>query len=210
MFTKKALAFLSINALLCAYSFAAAAQDDETRRPKCESFNSLTVCNSVTAGSFITPFGPLFNGLRNYALFINTLAVTVSGTDVLWDASTAGQQSGISVNTTTGEITLPIGGTFLVIYFAQFDLPFDGNDNTGDATLRQGSSNLPNQRALISLHSAVGSNSVRQTASGMDIVKTTSSADNILSLRINLQNSATFPAALSNSANALMAILQLN
>lgn len=213
MFTKKALAFLSINALLCAYSFAAECDDEATRKLKCESFNSLTVCNSVTAGSFLTPFGPLFNGLRNYALFVNTTTTLVSGSNVSWGASSADQQSsGISVNTTTGNITLPIGGTFLVIYFAQFDLPFDGTLNTGNATLRQSSIAVTHQRALTSLHYTGGANggSMRQTASGLEIVKTTSSSDNTLSLQITFDGNATFPAALGDSANALMAILQLN
>lgn len=217
MFTKKITAFLAVNLLLCSFNFIAAMQDDEATRGKCKKFNSLTVCNSVTAKSFITPEGPLFNGLRNWAVLTNQAAVG-DGDNVLWAATPAGNISpGITVDPATGIITLPTSGIFLVQYSVQFDkTPFNGS-SVGIAQLQQTVAGTPTDLTQATIQGIGATDTVAaatplssEEVTGYALITTTSTLNNVINLVISFSNGITFPFSTSDVANAQMTILQLN
>ncbi len=216
MFTTKTALLLSINLLLCSSIFASEMQEDDATRGKCKKFNSLTVCNSVTANSFITPSGPLFNGLRNWAVLTNQAAV--NNTDnVLWAATPdANISSGITRNV-DGTITLPTSGIFLVFYSVQFQFngtTDPGNDASGTAALQQGSTDL-NQvtidTATINNNGASNALLISLEVTGYALISTASPSSNTINLNISLGGPVTLPdLTAGTSANAQMVILQLN
>ena len=217
MFTTKTALLLSINLLLCSSIFASDVQDDEATRGKCKKFNSLTVCNSVTAKSFITPEGPLFNGLRNWAVFTNQAAVT-TGNNVFWAATPAANiSSGITFDNTTGAITLPTSGIFLVQYSVQFDkTPFNGS-SVGIAQLQQTVAGTPTDLTQATIQGIGATDTATavtpvssEEVTGYALITTTSTLNNVINLVISFSGGITFPFSTSDVANAQMTILQLN
>jgi hypothetical protein len=187
-------------------------QDDEATRGKCKKFNSLTVCNSVTAKSFITPEGPLFNGLRNWAVLANQAEV-LDGANVFWAATPAANiSSGITVNNTTGDITLPTSGIFLVQYSVRFTATPDDSADGAGAQLRQGGVAVSQATINNTSISYSGTDlTVTPELTGYALITTTSSANNVINLLIGfLTSNITLPAAVGPDANAQMTILQLN
>lgn len=215
MFTKRALAFLSINLLLCSFIIASDMQDDEATRSKCKKFNSLTVCNSVTANSFVTPSGPLFNGLRNWAVFTNQAEV-LDGANILWAATPAANiSSGITFDNTTGAITLPTSGIFLVQYSVNFGKTASDITDVGIAQLQQTVAGAPTNVSQATINSAFVTDpgetlAISEEITGYALITTTSTLNNVINLQITLTANMELGTATGSDANAQMIILQLN
>jgi len=204
---------------------------------KCKTFRNLVVCNALTAGtltvgtlnvtnnetvggsvtasSFITPAGPLFPGLRNYAVLTNTAAVT-SGSNVLWSATPASNLSS-GITNTGGSITLPTTGIFLVQYTVRFTVtPFTGTE-TATAQLQQTVAGTPTNISQAAITNNVATDGIsdavpssQRIVTGSAIITTTSSANNTLNLLITFDGNDSLPIAIAPDANAQMIILQLN
>jgi hypothetical protein len=230
--------FLLLCALTAAYAPVAAVapecyREDEivdvTKGKKCCRCCSLTVTNnasiggnlsvggtgtfggSVTAARFITPSG---GPLLNWAVLSNTAAV-LTGANVLWGATSASSvTAGITNNAGTGVVTLPIGGTFLVIYTARFT--FTAGPGSASAQLQQGSTGSGFSNISQAAVNNIGALALPATVTeelqlnGYAIVNTTSTANNQIQLPITLVLSATLPlTAVSGDANAELTIIQL-
>lgn len=178
----------------------------------------LNVCGAVTASSFITPSGALFNGLRNYAVLSNQ-SVLVTGQTVPFAATTAGNFS-TGITNAAGLITLPATGVFLVQYSVRVSL--DATDATAlevaTAQLQQGTAlvQAPIGRAAITSNTTsigtIETNNIFQTQiSGYALVTATSAANNVISLVVTFDDGYSIPPATAGTdANAQMTILQLN
>lgn len=223
MFTKKTL-LVSVSMLLCSQLLASEVNnvmdedEDATRRAKCGKFSSLIVCNSVTANSFVTPSGPLFNGLRNYAVLSNQATIP-SGDNALWAATPAGNISaGISVNNLTGAITLPESGIFLVQYSVRFT--YDPNDtviSVASAHLQQTVAGAPTNITQPAITSTTATEVVATEGTdsevevtGYALITTTSALNNVINLVVTYTNNFSLLTATLIDANAQMTILQLN
>lgn len=176
--------------------------------------NTETVTGLVTAGSFATPAGPLVSGIRNYAVLLSSETLTTAAY-LLWGDTPAGNISaGITLDPTTGYITLPTG-LFLVQYTAKFYLP-PSSFGSGYAILAQGPAGGP----LVLLDSPPiaimgisgdtdASNSSEPLVTGDALILVTSSANNTIALNIQLYGGM-ITAPSEGDENAELVILQLN
>lgn len=169
--------------------------------------------NTVIAGNFATPSGPLVTGIGNYGVFLNSLGVD-SGNFVLWgDTPASNVSSGITFDSTTGYITLPSTGIFLVQYSVRFFLPFD-SDGTGVASLYQGPAGGPLVQIMPppSIMTIGGNtddgNQSQPLLTGTALVIVTSAANNTIGLNIQLFNGMGLLGA-QGDLNAELVVLQL-
>ncbi|GEM_PF-2050657 len=195
---------------------------------KCKTLKNVLVCNnlnvggneniagSITASSFITPSG-LLNGISNFAVFSNQTAIT-TGDIVLWASTPASSlSSGISFNASTGQITLPTSGLFLVQYSIKFNsTPFDGSSSVV-AQLQQTLAGVPTNitQAAITSNTAVdmltdSGPEFQRMITGYALLNVTSTNNNVIDLVVTLGTNATIPAATGTDANAQLVVLQLN
>lgn len=212
---------------------------DETKSKKCKTFQNLNVCNSlkagsvtvngnaivsgtlavdgpVTAESFSTPSGTLSTGIQNYAVLINSFGVD-SGNNILWEDTPAGNLSaGITLDNTTGFITLPVG-LFLVQYTVRFNIVSPATDPTGFAQLQQGPASGPlspiAQPAISSTSANIPDNAtlniqLQPQVTGYALVPVTSASDNTIALNILLFNGMRLLGAMGEE-NAELVIVQL-
>lgn len=168
--------------------------------------------NTVIANNFATPEGPLVTGIGNYAVFLNSSGVD-SGDYILWaDTPEANISSGITFDSATGFITLPVG-IFLIQYSVRFFLPFS-SAGTGIASLYQG----PAAGPLVQITPppsimTIGGNTddVNQSQpllTGYALVAVTSAANNTIGLNIlTLNGMALFGA--QGDLNAELVVLQI-
>jgi len=189
--------------------------DADVRSCKCKKFKCINVCGTAYANSFVTPSGALFNGLRNWAVLANQIQI-LSTKLIPWDATSAGNlSSGITVNS-TGTITLPTSGIFLVQYTVRLniDTSLDQDSQASIDLLQAGK--IINQAAIqnnTTIITTAESNNIFQTQiTGYGLVTVTSAANNTISLGATFNNGYTIPGITlpSNDANAQMTILQLN
>ena len=212
-------------------------EDAEFKSSGCKKFKNLNVCNalnvggnetvtgSVTAASFATPLGTLVSGFRNYAVLTNQAAIaeSVSGETVLWGATAAGDLSAdISVDTSTGAITLPTSGTFFIEYSVRLDrYPPNGDPGTSlaIAQLQQtiaGTSTDISQPAItnnLDVDEITSGQTVpasERQITGYALIQVTSAANKVLDLVVTVTNNASVPATSGTDANAQMLILQIN
>lgn len=176
--------------------------------------NTQTVSGLVTAGSFATPAGPLVSGISNYAVLLNSFFVT-SGDYALWGDTPAGNISaGITLDPTTGYVTLPTG-LFLVQYTAKFYLP-PSTFGSGYAILAQGPAGGPlvlldaPPVAIMGISGDTDdSNSSEPLVTGDALILVTSAANNTIGLNIQSYNGMIL-AGQEGDENAELVILQLN
>lgn len=155
--------------------------------------------------------------LCNYAVLSNQAAVT-DDSNVLWLENNPDNifTSGISVDTSTGNITLPRHGVFLVTYTVRITrTPFDGT-SVATAQLQQTSGGIPtniSQPAVTNYTQIDGvTNTVPQTDSqivGFAIITTDGSLNNVINLRVFLDTNLTVPSTSGTDANAQLTIVQL-
>jgi hypothetical protein len=193
-------------------------------KSKCKTFNRVKVCKSLTVGgsvracSFITPEGPLVPGILNYAVLSNQAAVT-SGNNVLWaSTSNSNVSSDISINTTTGAVTLPTSGLFLVTYTVRINrTPFASTD-IFTVQLQQTVAGVPTNISQAAVTSSAATDGItdpvpvsQAQVTGYALINVTSAANNALNLLITIDQpgSITIPATSGTDANAQMVILQI-
>lgn len=233
MLRKKLLALMLVSALYA--DISEVEMQHEVKGRSCKTFRNVNVCNnlsvggnetvtgSITANSFINSLGAVVNGFRTYALLTNQaeIAESTAGNPVLWDATYSGNLSpAISVDTTSGLITLPTG-TFFVEYSVRLDrFPpylYPGT-SLAKVQLQQTSGGILadiTQPAVVNNAFAdVGDElpvpvSERQVT-GYALITVTSASNNVLDLVVTVTQNATIPAATGTDANAQMVILQLN
>lgn len=213
--------------------------DAETKGSKCKTLQNLNICNklavggnetilgSITANSFTNPMGKLFSGFRNYAVLSNQAAVSqsTSGNTILWNSTTNNNLSSeISVNSTTGLITLPTSGTFFIEYSVRYNrlppLPTGSpNTDTFVAQLQQTVAGVPTnitQPAITSssytdnVYADLGVPLFQPQITGYALITVSSAANNAIDLVVTFSGNDTMPAAIGTDANAEMVILQLN
>lgn len=181
----------------------------------CNLTASCIQSNNIIANSFATPAGP-FVGIGNYGVLTNQ-ATVVSGNNILWAATPAGNLSaGIVVNTSTGNITLPTTGLFLVEYTVRFTrAPYEGT-STAIAQLQQTIAGTPTNitQSAITQNVAVDglTFAIPQSnplVTGWALIRVTSTANNVINLQLSYGGNDTFPVASGVDANAQMMILQL-
>jgi len=224
MFKKFLVSLLLVNvALFAEGEMSESGMLPEFKSKKCKTFKNLNVCNNlnvggtVTANNFVSTSGQLFGGIRNYAILTNQATID-SGTNILWaETPAANLSSGISFDPTTGLVTLPTSGLFLVQYTVRFTrTPFDGT-SVATAQLQQTISGTPvdiTQPAIVNFVGIDGISDVIPSSdvlvTGYALVTVTSSANNVINLITFYDNNTTLPAATAADANAEMVILQLN
>lgn len=176
------------------------------------SSGAITAGSTVSATSFVTPSGALFNGLRNYAVFSNQAPV-LNGTEVPFDEPSTFNSSAITDNG-SGNITLPVGGIFLVMYTVRVAV---AASSTGTATvqLQQGNGTTfaaITQPAVINTTDTLpAATAIQVQVSGYALVATTSTSNNQINLEVSLSSGGlTVPAVGGTDANAQLTILQLN
>jgi hypothetical protein len=190
----------------------------DVAKGNCKKFNNIRVCNnglfggSVTAQSFITSNGPLFNGLRNWAVFSNNAEIAGNGTVPFSATPLFNNTAGIT--NAGGIITLPVPGIFAVIYTVRVTAtpPLVGDFV---ATLQQGAGaifDILNQPAINTVTDALtAGNSVQNQLTGYAIITTTDTTNNQIELVVLFDTGYTIPAAEAvGDANAQIAIFQLN
>jgi len=212
--------------LACTNTFLRADRETEFKSNKCKTFQNLQVCNalnvagnetvvgSVTANSFINSSGLLVNGLRSYAVLSNQTEIT-SGSNVLWAATPAGNlSSNITFDPTTGLITLPTSGLFLVKYSVRIDLGLTSPSSI--IQLQQTVAGTPtniSQPAIthdIEDGETAPAPHTQSQLTGYALIAVTSTANNIINLVVTLNpDSDVIPATTGTDANAQIAILQL-
>lgn len=177
---------------------------------------------TVTASEFITPSGPLFGGLRNYAVlahqdFISPLDAFNAYTFV-WPSNLINISSGISVDN-AGNITLPIQGLFLVQYTVKISLSPFNSVRSAVIQLQQTVAGTPtniDQSAITTNSSTADTDSSidpqRETQiTGYALISTSSNQNNVLSLTVTLAgNNIKIPLATGLDANAQLMIMQIN
>lgn len=168
--------------------------------------------NTVIANNFLTPSGPLVNGIGNYGVFLNSIGVD-SGNFVLWTDTPVGNfSSGITFDSNTGFITLP-NGIFLVQYIVKFLLPAS-TTGTGMASLYQGPAAGPliqiNPAPAIMTISGItdDANQTQPLLTGAALVTVNSAANNTIGLNIQLFNGMLFVGA-QGDQTAQLVIIQL-
>ncbi len=220
---KKLLLTLLFVATAKANCMADQSEEAESKSRKCKTFQNLNVCKNlnvggtVTANNFMTSSGQLFGGIRNYAVLTNQAEV-ISGDNILWaETPTSNLSSGISFNATTGSITLPTSGLFLVQYTVRFTrTPYDGT-SIATAQLQQTVAGTPTNITQPAITTYLGidgtTGDIPQSnalATGYALVSVTSSTNNTLNLVATFDDNATLPATTGTDANAQIVILQLN
>lgn len=169
--------------------------------------------NTVIAGNFLTPSGPLVTGIGNYGVFLNSIGVN-SGDFILWGDTPMGNLSpGVTFDSNTGFITLPSPGIFLIQYIVRFSLPFS-SDGTGVASLFQGPAGgplfqiVPPPSIMTISGNTDASNQSQPLLTGVALVAVTSAANNTIGLNIQLFNGMALFGA-QGDENAELIVLQL-
>ncbi len=172
------------------------------------------VSGTITAGTFATPSGPLVTGIQNYGVLLSSSFSTSGDGYIQWqDTPPSNLSAGITLDPSTGFITLPVG-LFLVQYTVKFQLNF-GNSGSGFAILAQGPAGGP----LVLLDSppiaimgtsgtSDGSNSQEPLVTGYALISVPSTAENTIGLNIQLFGNITL-APSQGDENAELVILQL-
>jgi hypothetical protein len=151
-----------------------------------------------------------------YAVLSNQAAAPTAG-PLLWAASLASSIStGISLNTTSGAVTLPLG-TFLVQYSVRFQRsPFDGTAVSTTQLQQTVNNTLTNisQPAIVSETSIDGiTDAVPSTSvliSGNAVVSVTSVFNNQIALYVTPSTDNSPLVATGTDANAQLTITQLS
>jgi hypothetical protein len=178
---------------------------------------NVAVNGSVIASSYLTPTGPLFTGLRNYAVLSNQVAV-FDGDNIPWTPASVGNTSaGITVDG-AGFITLPTSGLFLVQYTVRLTRSPVNGTNGAIVQLQQTVAGVPTNITQASINSNTSIDGVdnlepesQPQITGYALINVTSATNNVLNLAINLNGSnISIPAASGIDANAQLTILQIN
>jgi hypothetical protein len=174
---------------------------------------SKKCCSSAGCGSSASASS---SSTLAYAVLSNQSLITGAAANALFAATPAGNLTGgITLNSTTGVVTLPMG-TFLVQYSARFARS-PGDTQSASAQLQQTvagvAANIA-QPAIVNASFVDGLIDAEPLApyeiTGDALITVTSTLDNNINLLITPAVNATLPAATGSDANAQLTILQLN